>query len=299
RTAAWLGRGVRTPVRKALLAAAVTRATYGRAFGFERMMDTCGAIIGPLSAVLLLQALRHDYARIFALTLIPGLVAALLMAFAVQERRRAAVSHLGFALSVRALPARFRALLLAVGLFGCGDFAHTMLILLAVQKLVPELGAARAATLATALYVLHNVLYAAFAMLGGMLADRANKATLLAIAYFLAAAMALAIVFLPLNLWTLAAVFITGGIYVALEETLEDSLCAELVGDGQHGVAFGTLATVNGIGDLVSSVVVGAVWTIYGTSMAFGYSAVLFVAGGLLVLRLRRLQSDGVLARAR
>jgi MFS family permease len=39
RAAAWLGRGVRTPVRKALLAAAVTRETYGRAFGFERMLD--------------------------------------------------------------------------------------------------------------------------------------------------------------------------------------------------------------------------------------------------------------------
>jgi len=45
RSTAWLGRGVRTPVRKALLAAAVTRETYGRAFGFERMMDTLGAII--------------------------------------------------------------------------------------------------------------------------------------------------------------------------------------------------------------------------------------------------------------
>ena len=298
RSAAWLGRGVRTPVRKALLAAAVTRDTYGRAFGFERMMDTCGAIVGPLTAVLLLQALRHDYARIFALTLIPGLAAALLMAFAVQERRRTAVSHLGFALSLRALPARFRALLLAVGLFGLGDFAHTMLILLAVQKLLPALGAARAATLATALYVLHNVLYAAFAMIGGMLADRVNKATLLAGAYFLAAAMALGIVFLPLNLWTLGAIFTVGGIYVALEETLEDSLCAQLVSEGQHGVAFGTLATVNGIGDLVSSVVVGTLWTLYGTSTAFAYSAVLFVAGGLLVLRLAPVADEGGHARA-
>jgi MFS family permease len=298
RAAAWLGRGVRTPVRKALLAAAVTRDTYGRAFGFERMMDTCGAIVGPLTAVLLLQVLHHDYARIFALTLIPGLMAALLMAFAVQERRRTAVSHLGFALSLRALPARFRALLVAVGLFGLGDFAHTMLILLAVQKLLPALGAARAATLATALYVLHNVLYACFSMLGGALADRMNKATLLACAYFLAGVMALGIVFLPLNLWTLGAIFTLAGIYVALEETLEDSLCAELVGDGQHGLAFGTLATVNGIGDLVSSVVVGTLWTLYGTSAAFTYSAALFFAGGLLVLRLAAVSRDGGLARA-
>src|SRR5271157_780704 len=52
RSLAWLGRGVRTPVRKALLAGSVTRETIGRAFGFERMMDTIGAIIGPASALL-------------------------------------------------------------------------------------------------------------------------------------------------------------------------------------------------------------------------------------------------------
>src|SRR5258707_1385095 len=88
RSTAWLGRGVRTPVRKALLAAAVTRETYGPAFGFERMMDTLGAIIGPTTALILLQLLRHDYGRIFILTVIPGLAAAVLMAFAVQERSR-------------------------------------------------------------------------------------------------------------------------------------------------------------------------------------------------------------------
>jgi MFS-type transporter involved in bile tolerance (Atg22 family) len=70
---------------------------------------------------------------------------------------------------------------------------------------------------------------------------------------------------------------------VAAEETLEDSLCAEMVGEAQHGMAFGTLATVNGVGDFVSSIVVGLLWTSFGTAMAFGYSAVLFVAGAALM----------------
>ena len=47
RATAWLGRGVRTPVRKALLAAAVTRETYGRAFGCERMLDTSARLSVP------------------------------------------------------------------------------------------------------------------------------------------------------------------------------------------------------------------------------------------------------------
>jgi MFS-type transporter involved in bile tolerance (Atg22 family) len=66
---------------------------------------------------------------------------------------------------------------------------------------------------------------------------------------------------------------------------LEDSLCAELVEEEHHGMAFGVLATVNGVGDFLSSIVVGLLWTEFGTTVAFGYSAVLFVLGSLLVLR--------------
>jgi MFS-type transporter involved in bile tolerance (Atg22 family) len=80
-------------------------------------------------------------------------------------------------------------------------------------------------------------------------------------------------------------VFVLSGIYAAVEETLEDSLCAELVGEEHHGMAFGVLATVNGAGDFLSSIVVGVLWASFGTAAAFGYSAVLFTLGALLVLR--------------
>jgi hypothetical protein len=92
---------------------------------------------------------------------------------------------------------------------------------------------------------------------------------------------------LPVSVWSLGLVFALGGIYVAVEETLEDSLCAELVGQEHHGMAFGALATVNGVGDFLSSLVVGALWTWAGTTAAFSYCAVLFIAGAWLVRRVR------------
>jgi MFS family permease len=287
RSLAWLGRGVRTPVRKALLAGSVTKESYGRAFGFERMMDTCGAIVGPASAVLLLGAVNHNYPTLFAWTLVPGLLAAALMAFLVVEKERKPVKHISFGESLRALPKPFRKFLLAVGLFGAGDFAHSLLILLATQRLTPSLGATKAASIAVGLYLLHNFLYAAFAFVAGWLADRFDKRRLLAGGYALAAGMAMAIIALPVSVWTLALVFAVGGVYVAVEETLEDSLCAELVEEAQHGMAFGTLATVNGAGDFLSSVVVGALWTWAGTTAAFGYCAVLFLAGAWLTLQIK------------
>ena len=193
---------------------------------------------------------------------------------------------MSFGERLRLLPASYRKFLVAVGLFGAGDFAHTLLILLATQKLAPQWGAASAASIAVGLYVLHNVFYAGFAFIAGWLADRFPKNLILAGGYALAAFMALAIILLPLTAWTLGAIFILGGVYVAIEETLEDSFCAELVEESHHGMAFGVLATVNGAGDFLSSVLVGLLWTSAGITVAFGYSAVLFTAGALLVLRI-------------
>jgi len=287
RSFAWLGRGVRTPVRKALLAAAVTRDTYGRAFGFERMMDTVGAIAGPLTAFVLLAALNHNYRHVLLLTLIPGIVAAGVIAFLVREKERKPVSHVSFGQRLRSLPRPYRKFLVAVGIFGASDFAPTLLILLATQKLAPQMGAARAASVAAGFYVVRNVFYAGFAGLAGGLADRLKKPYVLATGYALAAAMALLIVTAPMTFWLLAIIFVLSGIYVAIAETLEDSFCAELVGEDQHGMAFGVLATVNGIGDFLSSIIVGALWTAVGIPVAFGYSAVLFALGAGLVLRIK------------
>ena len=85
----------------------------------------------------------------------------------------------------------------------------------------------------------------------------------------------------------LALVFVTGGIYIAMEETLEDSFCAELVDQSHHGMAFGVLATVNGVGDFISSIVVGALWSAFGTQIAFRYSGVLFFAGAAVIVRVK------------
>jgi MFS family permease len=251
------------------------------------MMDTLGAIVGPTAAIALLIALKNDYAQLFLLTLIPGLAATVAIAVLVREKDRLPVSHVSFGRRLATLPQRFRRFLIGVGLFGAGDFAHTMLIFLAIEKLSPALGKSTAAAVAVALYVLHNVLYAVFAFVAGWLADRSDKRRLLAIGYGLAGLMAVVIIFFPLNLPVLVIVFVLAGIYVAAEEALEDPLAAELVDKDSHGMGFGVLATVNGVGDFISSLVVGLLWASFGSGVAFGYSAILLVVGALFIWRLR------------
>jgi MFS family permease len=251
------------------------------------MMDTLGAVMGPTAATVLLVALKDNYTQLFLLTLIPGLAATVVIAVLVREKDRLAVSHVSFVGRLATLPKRFRRFLVGVGLFGAGDFAHTMLILLAIEKLSPSVAESTAVAVAVSLYVLHNVLYAAFAFLAGVLADRSDKHRLLAIGYGLAALMAVVIIFFPLNLPVLVIVFVLAGIYVAIEEALEDSLAAELVDKDSHGMGFGMLATVNGLGDFVSSLVVGLLWAYFGIGVALGYSAILFAVGALSIWKLR------------
>ena len=161
------------------------------------------------------------------------------------------------------------------------------MILYATRALTPERGGAVAAQLAIALYVLHNIFYAAFAYVAGWLGDHRPRRSVLAAGYALAAVMALLLVVGQQSLPMLALVFILAGIHVGAEEALEDSLAAELVPREQHGMAFGTLAAVNAAGDFGSSLLVGFLWSAVSPEAAFGFAALLFIAGTVLVLRLR------------
>src|SRR5215470_14201541 len=96
RAAAWLGRGVRSPAKKALLAADVSPDAYGRAFGLERLMDTVGAIAGPLTALGLLNITNHNYRAVFLWTLLPGMMAVLSFWLLVREHPIEASKRLSF-----------------------------------------------------------------------------------------------------------------------------------------------------------------------------------------------------------
>ena len=288
RSAAWLGRGVRSPAKKALLAADVPPNAYGRAFGFERLMDTVGAIAGPLTALWLLEVTAHSYRKVFLWTLLPGMVAAAIFWIFVRERPIAARPQRSFLLGLKALPIPFRRLLLGVGIFGAGDFSHSLLILYASRMLAPAHGMARAASIAVGLYILHNVFYAGSAYLSGWLSDHVpSRKAVLAAGYALAGVTALLLCTATHSLWLLAIIFTLAGLYVGTEEALEDSLSAELVPKDQHGMAFGTLAAVNAVGDFLSSLLVGFLWSAFNVQTAFATSALLFIIGAILILRLR------------
>ncbi len=286
RALAWLARGLRTPPRKALLAEAVAPESYGRAFGFERAMDTLGAVLAPLGVLALLRAgLTHR--ELLAMAVAPALLAAVSIGTLVRETHGRQASPHPFLTSLGLLPMRFRRFLRAVGIFGAGDFAHSLLILYAATALSPALGSSRAAATAVGLYAIHNVFYAGISYPAGILADRRDKRILLAWGYGLGAATAVLLACGIRSVPWLALAFACGGACVGIEETLEDSFSAELLPAEVRGSGFGVLAAVNGAGDLLSSAAAGWIWAGFGPAAAFGFAAVLMSAGTVLLVLTR------------
>lgn len=297
RVVGWFGRGIRGPLRDAMLAESVPAEVRGKAFGFHRAGDTLGAIIGPLLAVGLLASLHTGltdssapFRAVFLLTLIPGVGSGVAFAVMVHETRRPA-SQVRFWSSVKNLPRAFRRYLWGVGTFGAGDFAHTLMILAATQLLTPKHGVAHAAQIAGLLYVGHNVFYAGSSYPVGALSDKFGRRGLLALGYLTGAGASLG--FLAAFRWHLATLpflsllFALAGISIAVVDSLEGALTADLVGAELRGTAYGIVGAVNGVGDLVASVLVGSLWSGVSPVLAFACAAALMAAGAVIIHRLR------------
>jgi MFS family permease len=298
RTLGWFGRGIRGPLRDAMLANSVPAEARGKAFGFHRAGDTIGAILGPLLGVWLLAYLHprmtdpsEPFRIIFLLTLIPGLGSGVAFATLVHEKR-GAPSRKKLWATITDLPHSFRRFLFGVGIFGMGDFARTLMILAATQLLAPKYGLQHATEIAGLLYVGHNVVYAAYSYPVGALSDRLGRRGLLSLGYFAGALAAAG--FLAAFLWKLDVIiyllslFGLSGFSIAIVDALEGALTADLIAeDTTRGTAYGVLGTVNGVGDLVASVLVGTLWTMVSPVSAFAYAAILMGLGGIIIYRVR------------
>jgi MFS family permease len=287
---AWIGKGLRGPLRDAILADSIPPNMVGRAFGFHRAGDTIGAIIGPLLGWLLLRSLPEDvfeptagpHRVIFLLTLIPGVGSALAFLLLVREQRFTPRPGVRFRESLRELPGPFRRYLIAVGVFGLGDFSHTLLIFASIGLLEPEYGPAAAVALGPVLYAIRNAVAALTAFPVGALSDRLGRRGLLVLGYLIGVSVMLgfgaAFVWEIRSLAFVIGLFVLAGTYIAFQESLEGAMTADLIPDRtRRGTAYGVLGCVNGVGDFAASFVVGVLIT------TKPEAAFLYAAGWMLV----------------
>lgn len=298
RVVSWFGKGLRGPLRDAIVVQAVTPETRGRAFGFHRAADTIGAVAGPLLGVALLgwaqgwtwENPAGPFRLVLWLSVIPGALAVLAFLLLVKDPEHSPNPGLRFMDCLRCLPVRFKRYLGAVGIFGMGDFSHSLLILAATALLTPSVGVVQAAQTAGLLYVWRNVVQVAASYPVGLAADRLGHLPVLLAGYVLgaitAALAAMAFLFNLHSLPLLGLLFCIAGLYVAVQEALESTVTAEMVDPETLATSYGALGTVNGVAKFVSSSVVGLIWTALSPVLGFGLAALLMAWGTWRLYRL-------------
>jgi MFS family permease len=308
RIVSWLGRGIRSPLRDAMLAESVASQDRGKAFGFHRAGDTAGAVLGPLAAFGLLSLLATHpgaievlgrwvpslsgasgsaFRIIFLLTFVPGLLSVLTILL-VREKKHAPNHELRFLGALRSMPGNYRRFLLAVGLFGIADFAPTLMILRATTVLETQIGIIEASRIAALLYLLRNIVYAAASYPIGVMSDRFVRSRFLAVGYAVAVITFIGFAVAVPSVWWFAVFFALAGVFIAWEDTVEGTAVRDYVGEELSGTAYGVLGVVNGIGDFISSFVVGMLWTMVSPTWGFGYAVLVGLIGALCMARVRR-----------
>ena len=290
RTGAWAARGIRGPSRNAILADVVRPEAYGRAYGFERMADNLGAIVGPLLAIPLIALMGVRSAIV--VSIVPGLLAAFAMLMAVRRVRTPTTQERRpIRLQVRpVLRGGLGRLFAGVGAFEFGNCAATLLILRATELLEAGRSRDRAASIAVLLYVAYNVAATITSLPAGHLGDR--RGTRLVLLGGAGAFLAAYLIFAGAgpSVPVLAAGFVLAGVGIGAAETAEHAAVAARAPEGIRGSAFGLLAALQSAGNLAASAVAGILWTAFSPGVAFVWlSAWMFAA----VVAFVTMPSDG------
>jgi MFS family permease len=273
RAAAWSARGLRVPARNALLADVVPKNVYGKAYGFERMMDNLGAIGGPLLASLLVALIGVRSAML--VSVIPGLLATLAIVYAIRATRHAsrpAKKPIRFQIRP-VLKGELGKLFFGIGAFEVGNVAATLLILRAVQLLSPSYGSTGATQIALWLYIGYNAVAAIASVPGGHLGDRRGSLLVLTLGAVAFAASFVGFAVTGPQIVVLAVCFGVAGLGIAFAETAEHAAVANHASLDVRGSAFGALATIQSLGNFAASAVAGLLFTVVSPRAAFVYLA--------------------------
>ena len=262
-----VGKGIRSAPRDALLASWADPATRGYVFGLHRSMDHAGAIVGPLLASAFLWFYPEQYRTLFALTIIPGMIAVALLLPVPDAPAREETAGPDPGVAPGQLGQRFTRYLTVLFLFSLGNSTDAFLLLR-----LSDVGVG-AAWIPVAWAALH-VVKALVSPVGGHLSDRMSRRTLIAAGWLVYAAVYGGFA-LASSAATLVPLFLAYGVYYGLTEGVEKAVVADLAPSGHRGAAFGAYHAVLGIGALAASLVFAAVWKAAGAPAAFALGAAL------------------------
>ncbi len=270
-----LGKGIRTAPRDAIIAESSKEARLGRAFSFHRSMDTMGAVIGPALAFFFLRFLKEDYRKIFWFSVIPAILAVLVIFVFIRERREPHVRPELPRITWKSFDWRVRFFMVIASLFALGNSSDVFLILRAGQVGVPTV-------MIPAIYLAFNVVYSLSAIPAGIAADRFGRKRIILSGFLLFAVVYLGFA----RAGSVAAIWLLFGLYgvfMGLTEGVQKAFLASITNPDFKATAFGVYATVVGLAMFPASLIGGWLWdhlspeaTFYFGSATAALSACLF-----------------------
>lgn len=272
------GKGIRGAPRDALVADTAPPELRGEAFGLRQSLDTIGAFLGPLLAILLMSLTSANYRLIFWLAVIPGVLSVLVLIFGVKEPEPKQTSNqkrLSWK-AIREFKSSFWMVILAGAVFQLARFSEAFLILRA-----ENLGLALA--LAPAVLVAMNVVYALSAYPIGWLSDRIRREWLLAAGLLM---LILSDLFLGLGtgLIHIFAGIILWGLHMGLTQGILAALVADTSPQELRGTAYGLFNLFSAVALLLASGIAGILWDKFGPTTTFFVSGALAAVGLLLFI---------------
>lgn len=266
------GKGLRGPARDALIADSTPPEHRGRAFGFHRAMDTTGAVIGPLIALVAFSHFDLGYVGLFLLAAVPAFAGVAVLTRVGEIRGPAPHSSIkGVRPEVSPVLRRF---LLVVALFAVGNSSNVFLLLRA-----RDLGWSTEGVLG--LYVVYNLTYAAAALPAGSLSDRIGRRAVLLGGFALSGVVYAGFAIADDRLYAIPLLALYG-LYAAAFAGAGRAYVADLAPRGGMATAMGLYQSVTGVLVLVASLVAGALWDRFGAPAPFVFGATMSVAAAIL-----------------
>jgi len=272
RTIDRFGKGIRTGARDALLSDEATPETKGKVFGFHRSMDTLGAVLGPLLALLYLYFYPEDYLTLFYIAFIPG-VFAVAASFFLQEKKpltvkkNTATPFLAFLSYWKKSPADYRKLVLGLLAFTLFNSSDVFLLLKAKASGLND-------TWVIGLYIFYNLIYALAAFPLGILADKIGLKKMFSMGLLL-----FAIVYLGMattcNAYALGAWFLLYGLYAAATEGVSKAWISNISAKADTATAIGTYSAFQSICTMLASSLAGLIWWQFGAAATLALSGVM------------------------
>lgn len=286
---AWMGKGFREPIRDVWLTNITRASNYGKAFGFERAFDTIGAICGPLLAyfTINLVALRYN----FFIAFIPGLLSVICMIFFTSNYKEPARKKetTPFFAHLKSLPTAFLYFVFVMFVFGIANFHKTLIIFRAQETLMGETGSTIiASSWAILLYVLFNAIRSLNEFFVGSLSDYVDRKFLMACGFGLFSVVTISMIFAGAHIPLWVFIFICAGSSAGIITAVEKSYAAQLLPQEVRGIGYGLLQSTDGLGDLLSSALVGLLWSTISAEFAFIYAFVLSIVALFLILLLEK-----------